>query len=72
MGQGRPRRPALHPSGASGDGEIDGRLTARIQRYRIRERGPVIVEGRAIGQKIGAGTVRGAASIWLDASVQSW
>ena len=32
--------------------------TARIQRYRIRERGPVIVEGRAIGQKIGAGTAR--------------
>jgi pyruvate, water dikinase len=31
---------------------------ARVQRYRIRERGPVLAEGRAIGQKIGAGTVR--------------
>jgi pyruvate, water dikinase len=31
---------------------------ARVRRYRIRERGPVIVEGRAIGQKIGAGAVR--------------
>ena len=31
---------------------------ARVQRYRIRERGPVVVEGRAIGQKIGAGSVR--------------
>jgi pyruvate,water dikinase len=31
---------------------------ARVQRYRIRERGPVVVEGRAIGQKIGAGNVR--------------
>ncbi len=30
----------------------------RVQRYRIRERGPVLAEGRAIGQKIGAGTVR--------------
>jgi pyruvate, water dikinase len=30
----------------------------RVQRYRIRERGPVLAEGRAIGQKIGAGSVR--------------
>ena len=32
--------------------------TARVRRYRIRERGPVIIEGRAIGQKIGAGAAR--------------
>jgi pyruvate, water dikinase len=31
---------------------------ARIQRYRLHERGPIVVEGRAIGQKIGAGAVR--------------
>ena len=37
--------------------------TARVQRYRIRERGPIIVEGRAIGQKIGAGTARVLSSI---------
>jgi pyruvate,water dikinase len=37
--------------------------TARIQRYRIRERGPVIIEGRAIGQKIGAGDARVLSSI---------
>jgi pyruvate,water dikinase len=36
---------------------------ARVQRYRIRERGPVLVEGRAIGQKIGAGNARVLASI---------
>jgi pyruvate, water dikinase len=30
----------------------------RVQRYRIHERGPVLAEGRAIGQKIGAGAVR--------------
>ena len=29
-----------------------------LQRFRIQERGPVVVEGRAIGQKIGAGAVR--------------
>ncbi|GAB3449360.1 phosphoenolpyruvate synthase [Phycicoccus ginsengisoli] len=29
-----------------------------LQRYRLDERGPVLVEGRAIGQKIGAGAVR--------------
>jgi pyruvate,water dikinase len=36
---------------------------ALVQRYRIRERGPVVVEGRAIGQKIGAGNVRVLQSI---------
>ncbi|MCA1780757.1 MAG: phosphoenolpyruvate synthase [Dermatophilaceae bacterium] len=29
-----------------------------LVRYRLNERGPVVVEGRAIGQKIGAGAVR--------------
>jgi pyruvate,water dikinase len=29
-----------------------------VQRYRITHRGPLLVEGRAIGQKIGAGRVR--------------
>ena len=29
-----------------------------LQRFRMDERGPVIAEGRAIGQKIGAGAVR--------------
>jgi pyruvate,water dikinase len=32
--------------------------TARVRRYRIRERGAVVIEGRAIGQKIGAGAAR--------------
>jgi pyruvate, water dikinase len=35
---------------------------ARVQRYRIKERGSVVVEGRAIGQKIGAGNARVLAS----------
>ena len=29
-----------------------------VQRFRMDERGPVLVEGRAIGQRIGAGPVR--------------
>ncbi len=29
-----------------------------VSRYRMDERGPLVVEGRAIGQKIGAGAVR--------------
>lgn len=37
---------------------VMSRQPARVRRYRIRERGPVLVEGRAIGQKIGAGSVR--------------
>jgi pyruvate,water dikinase len=36
---------------------------ARVQRYRLRERGQVLVEGRAIGQKIGTGSVRVLSSI---------
>jgi pyruvate,water dikinase len=34
-----------------------------LQRFRMDERGPVVVEGRAIGQKIGAGPVRALTSI---------
>jgi pyruvate, water dikinase len=34
-----------------------------IQRYRMGERGVVLIEGRAIGQKIGAGAVRVLSSI---------
>jgi pyruvate, water dikinase len=36
---------------------------ARVQRYRLKERGSVLVEGRAIGQKIGTGAVRVLTSI---------
>jgi pyruvate, water dikinase len=38
-------------------------VAARVQRYRLRERGQVLVEGRAIGQKIGNGSVRVLSSI---------
>lgn len=34
-----------------------------LQRFVLKERGPVVVEGRAIGQKIGAGAVRTLKSI---------
>jgi pyruvate, water dikinase len=34
-----------------------------VQRFRISERGPLLVEGRAIGQKIGAGAVRVLSSV---------
>ncbi|MFP5347629.1 MAG: phosphoenolpyruvate synthase [Actinomycetes bacterium] len=34
-----------------------------LQRFRMDERGPVLVEGRAIGQKIGAGPVRVLGSV---------
>jgi len=33
------------------------------QRYRMRARGPVVIEGRAIGQRIGAGAVRVLSSV---------
>lgn len=34
-----------------------------IRRFVLRERGPIVAEGRAIGQRIGAGSVRVLASI---------
>ena len=35
----------------------------RVQRYRLTNRGPLLVEGRAIGQKVGTGAVRVLASV---------
>jgi len=32
--------------------------SSTLQRFKLNERGPVVVEGRAIGQKVGAGAVR--------------
>ncbi len=32
--------------------------TGSIQRFRLNERGPLLIEGRAIGQRIGAGAVK--------------
>ncbi len=37
--------------------------TMRLERYTLARRGPVLAEGRAIGQKIGAGTARVVASV---------
>jgi phosphohistidine swiveling domain-containing protein len=57
VGQGRHHRQALHPAGAPGDGEV-ARGATQIERYTLGERGEVLAEGRAIGQKIGSGTAR--------------
>ena len=35
----------------------------RVSRYKLVDRGPVLVEGRAIGQKVGSGAVRVLASV---------
>src|SRR5690606_30769099 len=34
-----------------------------VHRYRLGDRGPVLIEGRAIGQRIGAGPVRVMTSV---------
>jgi pyruvate,water dikinase len=57
VGQGRRRRQALHPAGASGDGEEPGTGLV-MEKYRLKQYGKVLTHGRAIGQKIGAGVVR--------------
>jgi pyruvate,water dikinase len=57
MGQGRHRRPAVHPAGPPRDGEEPAGDKAEL-RYKLKGRGTVLAEGRAIGQKIGTGPVR--------------
>ncbi|HSC46638.1 MAG TPA: phosphoenolpyruvate synthase [Gammaproteobacteria bacterium] len=37
---------------------VKSRHTQNIERYNLKQRGPVLAEGRSIGQKIGAGTAR--------------
>ncbi len=38
---------------------VESRTDARVlERYRLNEKGKILVEGRSIGQRIGAGTVR--------------
>ena len=45
--------------------------TTVLERFHLRETGPVLCEGRSIGQKIGAGTARVIRSISQMASVQA-
>src|SRR4249919_1955450 len=42
---------------------VQSRAGSTLQRYRLAEKGTVIIEGRAIGQKIGAGQVRVLSSV---------
>ena len=62
MGQGWPGRQVVYPASASRDGKVEYRTAGNTEKYRLLQRGDVLVEGRAIGQKIGAGRVRIVAS----------
>ena len=42
---------------------MQSRAGSTVQRFRLNEKGSVIIEGRAIGQKIGAGPVRVLSSV---------
>ena len=43
---------------------VQSRVAAgAVQRYRLTDPGPLLIEGRAIGQRIGAGTVRVLSSV---------
>ena len=37
---------------------VKSRAGQKLERYALKQRGPVLVEGRSIGQKIGAGTAK--------------
>ncbi len=49
---------------------VQSRVSGAQERFRMDARGEVVVEGRAIGQKIGAGTGAGAAQHRGDARLQ--
>ena len=57
------RRPALHPAGPPGDGAVPAQRRSRSALPPRRTRQPLLIEGRAIGQKIGAGPVRVLTSV---------
>ena len=42
---------------------VQSRAGTTVQRYRLNDKGAVLIEGRAIGQKIGAGPVRVLSSV---------
>ena len=42
---------------------VQSRAGSTLQRFRLNEKGAVLIEGRAIGQKIGAGPVRVLSSV---------
>jgi pyruvate,water dikinase len=64
MGQGRHRRPALHPAGPPETVKSQARARPSSA-TSSRATGTVLAEGRAIGQKIGTGPVR-----WCTASAE--
>jgi pyruvate,water dikinase len=57
VGEGRQHRQAVHRAGAPGDGEV-ARAATQLERFQLNGSGKVLAEGRAIGQKIGAGKAR--------------
>ena len=57
MGQGWLRRQALYHSGAARDGGLAA-FADVYETYTLKGRGPVIVTGRAVGEKIASGRTR--------------
>jgi pyruvate,water dikinase len=58
VGQGRRRRQAVHPAGASGNREVAAESQQCRKAFKLKQHSKVIVSGRAIGQKIATGPVR--------------
>ena len=58
VGQGRRGRQAVHPASSPGNREVAKSRVDTLRRYRLKNKSAVLVEGRAIGQKVGQGVVR--------------
>lgn len=49
---------------------VESRIDRAIEQFRLSERGPVLAQGRAIGQKIGQGTARVIMSVEQMSEIQ--
>ena len=65
MGEGWRGWPALYPAGAAGDDRLAARA-GQLRNLCVEASGPVLVTGRAVGEKIASGIVRviGGPAIW--------
>ena len=71
VGQGRPRRQALHRAGATRDGRLPARGHVARDLRRSTARGELLAEGRSVGEKIATGNARLIANVDPPGGVQA-
>ena len=64
-------RRAVHRAGAARDRAVAQRSSTRLETYRLKQRGTVLVTGRSVGEKIASGPVRVIKSVGIPAAVSA-